>query len=213
VTAGPTFEAIDPVRFIGNHSSGKMGFAIAAELARQGAEVVLVSGPGSLSIEQGAGEIPIRRIDVTTAEEMLKVCLNNFSKCTITVMCAAVADYKPAKTQGQKIKKKREGLVLELVPTTDILAELGKRKSVKQRLVGFALETNNALSYAKAKLKKKKLDLIVLNSLQDKGAGFKGDTNKVTLVDKYNKTVKFELKDKKEVAEDILEKIVSLLPR
>lgn len=207
VTAGPTYEAIDPVRFIGNHSSGKMGFAIAEELARQGVEVVLVSGPTM----QVTGNASIRLIPVTSAKEMLDECLRFFPSSDIAVMSAAVSDYTPSVTAQQKIKKKGDDLNIQLKPTIDILAELGRKKKVKQVLVGFALETNNELEHAREKLKKKKLDLIVLNSLKDKGAGFKGDTNKITIIDKNNKTTKFELKDKKEVAQDIVKKIIDFI--
>jgi phosphopantothenoylcysteine decarboxylase/phosphopantothenate--cysteine ligase len=188
-----------------------MGFAIAEEFANQGADVVLITGPTSEVLDKGPAYQLIRRIDVTTAEEMRKTCMHYFEKSFITVMAAAVADYKPAQAYGQKIKKKNAGLVLELLPTVDILAELGKKKKGKQILVGFALETTDGLNYAKEKLKKKNLDLIILNSLQDKGAGFKGDTNKVTFVDRNNKTSKFELKDKKEVAIDIVNKVLTIV--
>ncbi|MBI2270361.1 MAG: bifunctional phosphopantothenoylcysteine decarboxylase/phosphopantothenate--cysteine ligase CoaBC [Bacteroidetes bacterium] len=207
VTAGPTYEAIDPVRFIGNHSSGKMGFAIAEELARQGAEVVLISGPTM----QTAGNTSIRLIHVTSAKEMLDECLRSFPSSDVVVMSAAVSDYTPSVTAKQKIKKKGDDLAIKLKPTTDILAELGRKKKASQVLVGFALETNNELEHAKEKLKKKKLDFIVLNSLKDKGAGFKGDTNKITIIDKNNKTTKFELKDKKEVARDVVKKIIDFI--
>ncbi len=188
-----------------------MGFAIADELARHGAEVILICGPTTLTPDEKPAHQLIRRIDVTTSEEMRAACIRYFDKSFITVMAAAVADYKPAQFSGQKIKKKNAGLLLELVPTADILAELGRKKRGKQLLVGFALETTDGLRYAKEKLKRKNLDLIVLNSLQDKGAGFKGDTNKVTFVDRNNKTAKFELKDKKDVAVDIVNKILELL--
>lgn len=207
VTAGPTYEAIDPVRFIGNHSSGKMGFAIAEELARQGAEVVLISGPTM----QTTGNTSIRLIHVTSAKEMLDECLRSFPSSDVIVMSAAVSDYTPSVTAKQKIKKKGDDLAIKLKPTTDILAELGRKKKASQVLVGFALETNNELEHAKEKLKKKKLDFIVLNSLKDKGAGFKGDTNKITIIDKNNKTTKFELKDKKEVARDVVKKIIDFI--
>jgi phosphopantothenoylcysteine decarboxylase/phosphopantothenate--cysteine ligase len=204
VTAGPTYEAIDPVRFISNHSSGKMGFAIAEELAEQGADVILISGP----TKETTGYTSIKRIDVTSAKEMLAACLKYFPSSAITIMSAAVADYTTTETAKQKIKKKSDNLSINLKPTTDILAELGRRKKSKQILVGFALETNDGLKNAREKLKRKNLDLIVLNSLEDKGAGFRGDTNKITIIDKYNKTAKFELKSKREVARDIVEKII-----
>ncbi len=205
VTAGPTYEAIDPVRFIGNYSSGKMGFAIAEELADKGAEVVLVSGPTSLTLKHPA----IKRIDVTSAKEMLDACLKQYAASSIIVMAAAVADFTLPVSAKQKIKNKTANLELTLEPTTDILKLLGSKKTGKQLLVGFALETNNEMQYAKEKLSKKKLDFIVLNSLRDKGAAFKSDTNKVTIIDKYNKVFKFELKDKHKVAQDIVQKIIS----
>lgn len=206
VTAGPTYEAIDPVRFIGNHSSGKMGFAIAEEFANQGAEVTLVCGPNSLkTIHKN-----ISRIDIESAEELNKASVKAFKSADISVLSAAVADYKPAKKADQKIKKAEGTKAIDLIPTKDTLAELGKLKKSKQLLVGFALETENEIPNAKAKIKKKNLDLIILNSLNDKGAGFKGDTNKITIIDKYNKITKFELKSKDEVAKDIVKMIIKL---
>jgi phosphopantothenoylcysteine decarboxylase/phosphopantothenate--cysteine ligase len=207
VTAGPTYEAIDPVRFIGNHSSGKMGFAIAEELAKQGAEVTLVCGPNSLTLENRN----IKRIDITSAEELYKASTEAFKKSDIAILSAAVADYKPATVAKQKIKKSEGTKNIELTPTKDTLAELGKLKKGKQLLVGFALETNNETENAKLKLKKKNLDLIVLNSLNDKGAGFKNETNKITIIGKNNKSIKFELKSKTEVAKDIVEVIIKSL--
>ena len=204
VTAGPTYEAIDPVRFIGNHSSGKMGFAIAEELAKNGAEVTLVTGPVALQNMHPA----IKRIDVTTADEMYKACTSIFKNVDAAVMTAAVADYKPRVAAKQKIKKSTQQLTVELTPNKDILAELGKLKSKKQMLVGFALETENETANAIKKIKNKKLDFIVLNSLQDKGAGFKSDTNKITIIDKNNIITKFELKSKSDVAKDIVQKII-----
>ncbi|MGZ4054637.1 MAG: bifunctional phosphopantothenoylcysteine decarboxylase/phosphopantothenate--cysteine ligase CoaBC [Bacteroidia bacterium] len=206
VTAGPTYEAIDPVRFIGNHSSGKMGFAIAEEFANQGAEVTLVCGPNNLKTIHRH----IHRIDIESADELNKAAVKAFKSADISVLSAAVADYKPAKVAGQKIKKADGTKVLDLVPTKDTLADLGKIKRSKQILVGFALETENETANAKAKIKKKNLDLIILNSLNDKGAGFKGDTNKIAIIDKYNKIVNFELKSKAEVAKDIVKAILKL---
>lgn len=206
VTAGPTYEAIDPVRFIGNHSSGKMGFAIAEEFANQGAEVTLVCGPNNLkTINKN-----IKRIDITSAEELFKASIKAFKSADISVLSAAVADYKPNKTADQKIKKSAGTKAINLIPTKDTLAELGKLKTKKQLLVGFALETENEVANAKEKIKKKNLDLIILNSLNDKGAGFKTDTNKITVIDKSNKITKFELKSKDEVAKDILKTILNL---
>jgi len=208
VTAGPTYEAIDPVRFIGNHSSGKMGFAIAEELYRLGADVTLISGPTALTLSSKT----IKRIDVVSAEDVLKATLAEFSEADITVMSAAVADYKPEHVANQKIKKKAQEFSLNLIKTTDILAELGNRKRSDQVLVGFALETENELAYASDKLKKKNLDLIVLNSLNDEGAGFKSDLNKITILDKQLNTETFVLKPKNEVAQDICRKIIALIP-
>jgi phosphopantothenoylcysteine decarboxylase/phosphopantothenate--cysteine ligase len=209
VTAGPTYEAIDPVRFIGNHSSGKMGFAIAEEFARQGALVLLITGPTAMVTNHPG----IQRIDIVSAKQMLDACLIHFPKSAVTVMSAAVADYTPEKVARQKIKKESDPLLIGLLPTTDILAEMGRRKGKKQILAGFALETNNELDHAKKKLKKKNLDFIVLNSLRDKGAGFKGDANKISILDKNNKTTNFELKDKKEVAKDIVGKVVEMMEK
>jgi len=209
VTAGPTYEAIDPVRFIGNHSSGKMGFAIAEELAAKGAEVTLVCGPNSLLL----GNKSIERIDITSAEELYNASTKAFKTADIAVLSAAVADYKPAVIAKQKIKKTEGSRSIELTPTRDTLAELGKMKKAKQLLVGFALETNNETEHAKSKIKKKNLDLIVLNSLNDKGAGFKSETNKITIIDSNNKSIKFELKSKAEVAADIVDVIIKRLKK
>ncbi|PAW91962.1 bifunctional phosphopantothenoylcysteine decarboxylase/phosphopantothenate--cysteine ligase CoaBC [Mucilaginibacter sp. MD40] len=207
VTAGPTYEAIDPVRFIGNHSSGKMGFAIADELASLGASVTLVAGPTA----QKSKYHNIKRIDITSAAEMLEACLQHFNQSDACVMCAAVADYTPAHVAEQKIKKTEEQFSIELKKTTDILKTLGKQKRNNQVLVGFALETNNEEEHAIEKLKKKNLDLIVLNSLNDSGAGFKSDTNKVTLIDSQLNKTHFGLKNKTEVARDICAKLVELM--
>src|SRR5690606_20839979 len=198
VSAGPTHEAIDPVRFIGNHSSGKMGYAIASALQSMGATVTLVSGPTQLPTPP-----EVNRHDVTSAQEMLEACSIYFEKSDIIVMSAAVADYTPVETAVQKIKKSDTNIEITLKKTTDILATLGKRKTDKQTLVGFALETENALQNAQDKLKRKNLDYIVLNSMQDEGAGFAGDTNKVTIIDRSGEIKEFGLKSKKEVANDI----------
>jgi phosphopantothenoylcysteine decarboxylase/phosphopantothenate--cysteine ligase len=208
VTAGPTYEAIDPVRFIGNHSSGKMGFAVAEELYRLGAEVILISGPTALSLSFKA----IKRIDVVSADDLLKATLAEFGEADITVMSAAVADYKPEQVADQKIKKKEQAFSLNLIKTTDILAELGNKKRGNQLLVGFALETENEVAHASDKLKKKNLDLIVLNSLNDEGAGFKSDLNKITILDKQLNAETFVLKLKNEVAQDICQKILAIMP-
>lgn len=203
ITAGPTYEAIDPVRFIGNHSSGKMGYAIAEEAAKLGAEVVLISGPTALKIENSL----VKTIRVTSAEEMYNAAHEYFNTCDIAILSAAVADYRPSEIASEKIKKKEQELTLQLTKTKDILASLGEIKK-KQFLVGFALETENEEENAKLKLKKKNLDLIVLNSLRDKGAGFQTDTNKITLIAKDNKVLPFPVKPKNEVAKDILEYII-----
>lgn len=204
ITAGPTYEAIDPVRFIGNHSSGKMGFALANAAAALGAEVSLVSGPTALDTQHPA----IKLIRVTTAQQMLEHCKAIFPETNLAILSAAVADYRPAEAADQKIKKKDDHLKIELVKNPDILGYLGQNKS-GQILVGFALETENELENAWGKIQKKNLDLIVLNSLRDPGAGFGKDTNKVTLIDRDNKATPFEVKDKVEVAADILDFILN----
>ena len=203
ITAGPTYEAIDPVRYIGNHSSGKMGFELAKEAANLGAEVLLISGPSNEKVDHSL----IQRIDVVSAEEMYEAAHNHYKNVEIAILAAAVADFKPVTIAAQKIKKKEASLTIELTQTKDILASLGKQKT-NQYLVGFALETNNELENAISKLKRKNLDLIVLNSLQDKGAGFKKSTNKVTLIDQQENVTEFGLKSKIEVAQDIFNEIV-----
>jgi phosphopantothenoylcysteine decarboxylase/phosphopantothenate--cysteine ligase len=204
VTAGPTYEAIDPVRFIGNHSSGKMGFAIASAAANLGAEVYLISGPSNQQIKHSL----VHRVDVVSAEEMYDASHLYFKDVDIAILSAAVADYKPKKSASQKIKKTDTTLELSLAPTKDILASLGAIKK-QQYLVGFALETNNELENAKGKLKRKNLDAIILNSLQDKGAGFAKDTNKITIIDKEFNEKAFKLKSKVAVAKDIMNEIVN----
>lgn len=206
VTAGPTYEAIDPVRFIGNHSSGKMGFAIADQFASLGANVTLITGP---TAEKNTHAM--KRIDVVSAADMLKACKAEFTTADITVMSAAVADYTPVLKADQKIKKTSDEFSLELKKTEDILATLGQLKTANQLLVGFALETQNEEEYAKSKLVKKNLDLIVLNSLNDKGAGFKMDTNKITIFNKATEKIVFEMKSKTEVATDICNEILKLV--
>lgn len=203
ITAGPTFEAIDPVRFIGNHSSGKMGYSLAEVAAELGAKVTLISGPVSLKVKNDA----IKLINVTSASQMFEAAHKQYNNCNIAILSAAVADFTPKEVSDQKIKKKEDNLVIELIKTKDILSSLGKIKSDKY-LVGFALETQNEIENAKRKLNKKNLDLIVLNSLNDKGAGFKTDTNKVTLISKDNKITPFDVKPKREVANDILQYII-----
>lgn len=207
VTAGPTYEAIDPVRFIGNHSSGKMGFAIAEALANEGASVKLVSGP----THQHTQNPHIDVIRVTSAEEMYNQCKDLFPNADIAVLSAAVADYRPKEVAGQKIKKSDDALSLELVKTHDIAASLGKMKHNGQVLVGFALETEKEKANALKKLEAKNFDLIVLNSLNDKGAGFSHDTNKVTIIRKDQTERSFELKTKKEVAHDIVSAILETI--
>ena len=207
VTAGPTFEAIDPVRYIGNHSSGKMGYAIAEALAQLGASVNLVSGPTNLSISHPG--IKITR--TTSAEEMYEECLSLFPTSYITVLSAAVADYKPSIVAHQKIKKTGNAMTLELTLTKDIAVSLGELKKPGQLLVGFALETENEKANAKKKLVSKNFDLIVLNSLRDEGSGFAADTNKVTIIDKQNRSKEFPLKSKREVARDIVHAIIENL--
>lgn len=205
VTAGPTYEPIDPVRFIGNHSSGKMGFAIADEMAKLGADVTLISGPtAEKSVQQ------VKRIDVTTAAEMLAACTENFPQSTISIMSAAVADYTPKQAAPQKIKKKEEEFSIDLKKTTDILLTLGQLKNPTQILVGFALETDNEEENAKYKLKKKNLDLIVLNSLNDTGAGFQKDTNKITIFNRAEEKTVYTVKSKIDVAKDICGQILKL---
>lgn len=208
VTAGPTYEAIDPVRFIGNHSSGKMGIAIAEELAEQGASVTLVLGPTSLAPDH-AGVITQR---VTSAQEMFDAATQLFAKADIAVLSAAVADFTPEKAASEKIKKGSEDrLNLSLVKTKDILATLGESKRNGQILVGFALETRDELKNARKKLRKKNLDFIVLNSLKDAGAGFRHDTNRITIIDRNEKVFPYELKSKQEVAADIVNFIIQKL--
>ena len=206
ITAGPTYEKIDPVRFIGNYSSGKMGFALAEECARRGAEVELVSGPVSLQIHHPS----VHRTNVESAEEMFHAATERFTQADIAILCAAVADFTPTQVAGTKIKREGEELVLHLSPTHDIAQCLGAMKRDGQIMIGFALETNDEEAHAKDKLKRKNLDFIVMNSLQDKGAGFRHDTNKVTIIDAQGNT-EYPLKDKKEVAEDIVNRICTLL--
>jgi phosphopantothenoylcysteine decarboxylase / phosphopantothenate---cysteine ligase len=206
VSAGPTYEAIDPVRFIGNHSSGKMGLAIARELQKQGADVTLVMGPGSLSVD----ETGIKTIPVVSAEDMYQAVTQAFPQMDITVMAAAVADYRPVQKASEKIKKTTDSFTIELTKTKDILKTLGQQKKNGQVLVGFALETNNEKEYALRKLQEKNADIIVLNSLQDAQAGFGKDTNKITLFDKSGKEIAFDAKLKNEVARDIVDTLISL---
>lgn len=207
VTAGPTYEAIDPVRFIGNHSSGKMGIAIAEELAMRGANVVLVLGPSSQQITSNS----IKVIRVNSAEEMYQKSIEHFPDSQLAIMSAAVADYTPVQTAAEKIKKNEGNMQIELKKTKDILASLGDMKKPDQYLVGFALETTNEKEYALGKLSSKNADMIVLNSLNDAGAGFGGDTNKITIFDKNKQEYSFTVKTKKEVAKDIVDTIKKLM--
>lgn len=203
VTAGPTYELIDPVRFIGNHSSGKMGLAIAVELVNRGAEVTLVLGPSALQISAN-----IKLIQVTSAAEMYEACVNVFNEMDVAILSAAVADYTPVNVATEKIKKAKDSFELELTKTKDILKELGRLKNEQQILVGFALETNNEKEFALQKLASKNADLIVLNSLKDEHAGFGHDSNKITIFDKHGNEFPFELKSKREVAVDIINTII-----
>lgn len=204
VTAGPTHEAIDPVRYIGNRSSGKMGFAIAEQLARLGAKVSLITGPTGLHTSNPGIDVT----HVVSAEEMYNACISAFPQTDIAVLAAAVADYKPAVQHDQKMKKSADATTLPLVPTKDIAATLGEMKKNGQFVVGFALETENEKANAIGKLASKNLDMIVLNSLRDEGAAFGHDTNKVTIIDRNQNSVSHELKSKKEVAEDVVNAIL-----
>ncbi len=206
ITAGPTYEKIDPVRFIGNYSSGKMGYALAEECAKRGWDVELVSGPTKLEVKHPN----IRRTDVESAAEMYAAATALFPSCNAAIMCAAVADFTVDAVATEKIKRGESGLELNLVPTRDIAAALGAQKRADQRLVGFALETVNELAHAQEKLRRKQLDFIVLNSLNDSGAGFQHDTNKVTIIPAEGAPVPFALKPKTDVAKDILDYLCSL---
>ena len=210
ITTGPTYEKIDPVRFIGNYSSGKMGVALADECTSRGAKVILVAGPMKVQ-----PRYPVyRRYDVESADEMYAAACSAYAEADAAILAAAVADYKPAAVAQQKVKRETTGpLQLDLTPTHDIAAELGRRKAMGEKrrvLVGFALETNDEMSHASDKLQRKNLDFIVLNSLQDAGAGFQCDTNKVTLLDRQGAQT-FPLKSKSEVAVDIVNRLATLL--
>ena len=207
VTAGPTYEPLDPVRFIGNHSSGKMGIAISEELAKRGAQVQLVLGPSAATVNHHAVKIQ----KVQTADEMYQACIKEFSNADVAIMSAAVADYTPAIKESQKIKKHSDSLNLELKKTRDILKALGEQKFNGQLLVGFALETNNEKENALNKLQSKNADLIVLNSLNDEGAGFGHDTNKITIFEKGGNEISYDRKPKQQVAKDIVDRIVNML--
>lgn len=208
ITAGPTYEKIDPVRFIGNYSSGKMGFALAEVCAQQGAEVTLIAGPVSLATVHPN----IHRVDVESAEEMYEAAMAAFPDADAGILCAAVADYRPETQADEKIKRESKGeMTLHLVPNKDIAASLGAIKREGQVLVGFALETNNEATNAESKLKRKNLDFIVLNSLRDAGAGFRCDTNKISIIDRQGESVSYPLKSKQGVAADIVNKLATLL--
>jgi len=206
INAGPTQENIDPVRFISNHSSGKMGIAIADAAADAGADVELILGP--VQIVPKSKNIKVIR--VVSAASMAVECISRFKTCDIAILAAAVADFTPETISDKKIKKGDGDLVIRLKPTTDIAAELGRMKRQDQFIAGFALETDNEIENARAKLLRKNMDIIVLNSLKDKGAGFGHDTNRITIIDRYNNIDKFGLKSKDEAARDILGKIISL---
>ena len=205
ITAGPTYEKIDPVRFIGNYSSGKMGYALAEECAERGADVELVSGPVSINLNRA--NIHITKVE--SAAQMYAAAVNAFPKTDIAILCAAVADFTPRETKDVKIKREKGDMAIQLVPTKDIAAELGRMKKESQFMVGFALETNDETNNAINKLKAKKLDFIVLNSLNDTGAGFSVDTNKITIISDTSK-YEYPLKPKREVAKDIIDKICEL---
>lgn len=206
ITAGPTYEKLDPVRFIGNYSSGKMGFALAEECARRGATVQLVCGPVSLQAQHPS----IVRTDVESAQQMYEAATRLFPSCQAGILCAAVADFTPSQVADQKIKREGDQLVLRLNPTQDIARALGQQKRPDQRLVGFALETNDEKAHAREKLQKKNLDFIVMNSLNDAGAGFRHDTNKITIISKDGETP-YSLKSKAEVAADIVDSLSKII--
>ncbi len=204
ITAGPTYEKIDPVRFIGNYSSGKMGFALAEECMRRGADVTLIAGPVSRSCSQS-----IRRIDVESCEEMYNAATEAFASHDAAILCAAVADFRPETTADRKIKREKDDLILKLCPTNDIAASLGKMKSKEQKLIGFALETNDEVTNAKKKLKKKNLDFIVLNSTRNEGTTFRSDYNKISIISENGK-MDFDKKPKVDVAKDIVDEMEKL---
>lgn len=204
ITAGPTYEKIDPVRFIGNYSSGKMGFALAEECMRRGADVTLIAGPVSRSCSQS-----IRRIDVESCEEMYNAATEAFASHDAAILCAAVADFRPETTADRKIKREKDDLILKLCPTNDIAASLGKMKSKEQKLIGFALETNDEETNAKKKLKKKNLDFIVLNSTRNEGTTFRSDYNKISIISENGK-IDFDKKPKVDVAKDIVNEMEKL---
>lgn len=205
ITAGPTYEKIDPVRFIGNYSSGKMGFALAAECSRRGAEVTLVAGPVGLPTPEG-----VKRIDVESCQEMFEASVDAFPQMDAAILCAAVADFRPEQTATQKIKREKDDLVIRLQPTHDIAAHLGQMKTGSQRLVGFALETNDEEVNAQKKLKKKNFDFIVLNSTRNKGTTFRSDDNQISIISESGQK-DYEKKPKTEVARDIIDELSAIL--
>jgi len=205
ITAGPTYEKIDPVRFIGNYSSGKMGFALAAECARRGAEVTLVAGPVGLPTPEG-----VKRIDVESCQEMFEASVDAFPQMDAAILCAAVADFRPEQTATQKIKREKDDLIIRLQPTHDIAAHLGQMKTGSQRLVGFALETNDEEVNAQKKLKKKNFDFIVLNSTRNKGTTFRSDDNQISIISESGQK-DYEKKPKTEVARDIIDELSAIL--
>ena len=206
ITAGPTYEKIDPVRFIGNYSSGKMGFAIAEECARRGAYVDLVAGPVNIKVSHKN----INRIDVESCEEMYNACMERFDDAEAAILCAAVADYRPDTVADKKIKRKGEDMTLRLAPNKDIAASLGKMKGKNQVMVGFALETDNEELHAKEKLEKKNLDFIVLNSLRNKGTCFKSDDNQIKIISRDG-VAEYDRKPKTEVAKDIVDRLAEII--
>lgn len=205
ITAGPTYEKIDPVRFIGNYSSGKMGYALAEECAKRGADVTLVSGPTSLECPQN-----VKRINVESCKEMYDSATDEFKHCDAAILCAAVADFKPAQTANKKIKRGNDDLVINFIPTQDIAAELGRTKHAGQILIGFALETDNEDTNAKKKLDKKNLDFIVLNSTRNKGTTFRSDDNQIKIIT-FTEVKEYDKKDKHEVARDIIDELVATI--
>jgi phosphopantothenoylcysteine decarboxylase/phosphopantothenate--cysteine ligase len=206
ITAGPTYERIDPVRFIGNYSSGKMGFALAEACADAGYDVVLIAGPVRLSIDNPR----VKRIDVESAQEMCNAVMEYWSDMDGAILCAAVADFTPVVVANHKVKREKDNLVIELKPTMDIAAAIGKEKKATQFLVGFALETNDEEAHALDKMRRKNLDFIVLNSLNDQNACFGYDTNKITILKKTGEKLLFDLKPKQEVARDIVDQIKNI---
>lgn len=207
ITAGPTYEKIDPVRFIGNYSSGKMGFALAEECARRGADVTLISGPVSLECSKR-----IKRINIESCSEMYNAAVNEFKHCDAAILCAAVADFRPKSVAENKIKREKDDLTIQLCPTNDIAAELGRQKNNNQLLIGFALETNNEEFNAKGKLERKNLDFIVLNSTRNEGTTFRSDDNQIEIITN-DEIKKFEKKNKKYVAADIINELCNLFSK